>query len=73
MPAIATTASTIANNFNLRLCGVDLACADITDPDSDYSVLEVNASPGLDHYAASGAKQHQIVRDLYTKVFNALP
>jgi D-alanine-D-alanine ligase-like ATP-grasp enzyme len=42
-------AAYIAKNFNLRLCGVDLACSDITDPESPYSVIEVNAAPGLDH------------------------
>jgi len=62
-----------AKNFNLRLCGVDLACSDITDAESPYSVIEVNAAPGLDHYAASGDKQKQTVDKLYTRVFNALP
>ncbi|HSH56030.1 MAG TPA: hypothetical protein VK983_04355 [Candidatus Limnocylindrales bacterium] len=62
-----------AKNFNLRLCGVDLACSDITDSESPYSVIEVNAAPGLDHYAASGDKQKQTVDKLYTRVFNALP
>lgn len=66
-------ASYIAKNFNLRLCGVDLACSDITSPDATYSVLEVNAAPGLDHYAASGDVQRQLVDRLYARVFNALP
>ena len=63
----------IADNFNLRLCGVDLACEDIYDPNAAYSIIEVNATPGLDHYAASGDAQKQIVDQLYTKVFNAMP
>lgn len=63
----------IAHNFNLRLCGLDLACDDITDNQANYSVLEVNAAPGLDHYAASGATQAKIVQELYTRVFNAIP
>jgi len=61
----------IAKNFNLRLCGVDLACEDISSANSEYSVYEVNAAPGLDHYASSGANQKRIVDELYTKVFNA--
>ncbi len=65
--------SFIAKNFNLRLCGLDLACEDVEDPDASYSVLEVNSSPGLDHYAMSGKDQEEIVDQLYTKVFNALP
>lgn len=66
-------AANIANNFNLRLCGVDLACSDITDEFAEYSVIEVNAAPGLDHYASSGEAQAKIVQDLFAKVFNALP
>jgi len=59
----------IAKNFNLRLCGVDLACKDITSANSEYSVYEVNAAP--DHYASSGDNQKRIVDELYIKVFNA--
>ena len=66
-------AATIAHNFNLRLSGLDLACEDITNPDSAYSVLEVNATPGLDHYALSGKAQKELVDGLYVKVLNAFP
>ena len=64
--------SYIAKNFNLRLCGIDISCEDITSPDSEYSILEINSSPGLDHYASSGEKQRKIVEELYIKVFNAI-
>ena len=60
----------IAAGMNLRLCGVDLACTDITDSDVDYAVMEVNAAPGLDHYAMSGDAQKQLVDDLYMRVLN---
>lgn len=63
-------AAGIAKKFNLRLCGVDLACGDVTSPLAPYSVLEVNSSPGLDHYASSGEAQRRIVDDLYVKVLN---
>jgi hypothetical protein len=63
----------VAHNFNLRLCGVDLACDDIELPAGDYSVLEVNSTPGLDHYASSGEDQLRIVDELYAKVLNAYP
>ncbi len=66
-------AAYVADNFNLRLLGLDLACEDITDGLSRYSVLEVNSTPGLDHYASSGEAQKQIVDDLYTRVLNAFP
>ena len=69
----AKLAAFIGQNFNLRLCGVDLACTDITNPESDYSVIEVNATPGLDHYAASGDVQRVVVDQLYIRVFDALP
>lgn len=61
----------VARNFTLRLCGLDLACADITDPGAASAVFEVNASPGLDHYALSGAAQRQVVDDLYVGVLDA--
>jgi D-alanine-D-alanine ligase-like ATP-grasp enzyme len=64
-------AAYIARNFNLGLCGLDLACADITSPTAPYSVIEVNATPGLDHYASSGDEQRRIVDDLYVKVLSA--
>ncbi len=60
----------IAKGMNLRLCGVDLACADIASNDAAYAVLEVNAAPGLDHYASSGDEQRKIVDDLYVRVLN---
>lgn len=63
----------VAHSFNLRLCGVDIACEDIENPNSDYRVLEVNSSPGLDHYAKSGEAQEQIVKNLYARVLNAYP
>ncbi|MCL4393136.1 hypothetical protein M1145_03265 [Patescibacteria group bacterium] len=71
-PKWVKLAKYIAKNFNLRLCGIDIACNDITSTNSRYSVLEVNSSPGLDHYASSGEKQKKIVDDLYVKVFNAM-
>lgn len=63
-------AAYIAKSFDLRLCGVDLACQDISSSESEYCVIEVNASPGLDHYASSGDEQKKIVDGLYTKAFN---
>ena len=56
--------------MGLYFCGVDLACADICRGDSAYSILEMNAAPGLDNYAASGPRQAALVRDLYRRVFN---
>lgn len=72
-PRWVELAGYVARNFSLRLIGLDLACADITNPDADYSVLEVNGSPGLDHYASSGDKQRHVVDQLYVEVLNAFP
>jgi D-alanine-D-alanine ligase-like ATP-grasp enzyme len=72
-PRWAKLAVDITANFNLRLCGVDLACSDVTAGSADYSVLEVNAAPGLGHYAATGETQKQLVRQLYIDVLNAIP
>jgi D-alanine-D-alanine ligase-like ATP-grasp enzyme len=72
-PRWSHLAAEVGENFNLRLVGLDLACEDITSPDAQYSVIEVNASPGLDHYALSGDKQKELVDQLYTKVLNAFP
>ncbi len=66
-------ATAVAKGFNLRLIGLDLACADITSPDAAYSIFEVNSSPGFDHYASSGPIQQKRVEDLYLAVLNEPP
>lgn len=59
----------ITADMGLTLCGVDIACADITDPHAAYSILEINGSPGLGNYAALGDAQAARVYDLYRDVF----
>ncbi len=66
-------ARALTASFRLQYCGIDLACADITDPAADYSILELNAEPGLEHYASAGAGQHRVVREFYTRVLNSPP
>jgi glutathione synthase/RimK-type ligase-like ATP-grasp enzyme len=63
----------IAGALGLRFCGVDIACPDITQDTDPYSVLEVNAAPGLDHFAAIGHDQDRLVEDIYRRVLNTLP
>lgn len=59
--------------MNLRLCGVDLIVdGDIADKPRNYWILEINASPGLDHYAKLGNEQAEIVKGLYLKVLKHL-
>ena len=72
-PRWKALAAGVATRFGLTLAGLDLACADIREDAAEHSVLEINAAPGLDHYAAAGDRQQQIVRDLYAKVLNLDP
>ncbi len=62
----------VARAMGMRLCGVDLACADLSDPEAPYSILELNASPGLDHYAEIGPAQRARVYLFYRRLFNEL-
>jgi len=66
-------ASYIANNFGLRLIGLDIAIENIKDYDSDYSVIEVNSSPGFNHYAMSGYEQEKKVSDFIRRVIDSIP
>lgn len=74
-PDFATLAINVSRDMGLRLAGVDLISnCDITQsPRADqYWIIEVNSAPGLDHYAAIGEKQKQIVEDLYLRVLKAM-
>lgn len=62
-------------DMGLRLCGVDLMLKEgITGVNiiQDYYILEINAAPGLDHYANIGAKQEQVVENLYLEILKSL-
>jgi D-alanine-D-alanine ligase-like ATP-grasp enzyme len=56
----------------LRFAGVDILCQAIDHYDDEYSVLEVNAAPGLSNYGASGARGRETVIDLYRKLLSAM-
>ena len=72
-PAFRKLAVALTRDMGLRLCGVDLMVAgDIVDEPGKYWILEINAAPGLDHYARTGAAQAQIVEDLYCKVLKSI-
>jgi D-alanine-D-alanine ligase-like ATP-grasp enzyme len=62
--------SKLVADMGLIFCGVDLACTDLEDAHAQYSILEINSSPGLDHYATSGEKQATMVKELYRKILN---
>lgn len=60
--------------LGLRLAGVDILCNDLSQSPhaQDWTIIELNASPGLDNYAALGAEQQQRVEDLYRRILLAL-
>lgn len=69
----AKIAIDLAHDMNLRYCGVDLITTDPieTANPKHFTILELNAAPGLDHYAHIGKKQELLVRDLYRRVLEA--
>jgi len=62
----------ITAKMGLRLCGVDILTDEITVAPTDYIVLEINGSPGLNNYASTGRAQAELVESLYKKVLYAL-
>ena len=72
-PAFKEIAVRLTHDMNLRLCGVDLMIDGlISEPPNTYWVLEINSAPGLDHYAATGQEQKEIVLALYEEVLRAM-
>ncbi|MFM7363765.1 MAG: cyanophycin synthetase [Cuspidothrix sp.] len=71
-PDFKKLAINITKDIGLRLAGVDILTDDITSPMVDYTLIEVNGSPGLDHYAASSEVAAQKVENLYLKVLKIL-
>ena len=66
-------ATRLTRDMGLQFCGVDIMVnGSIENPCDDYWVLEINAAPGLDHYADIGTRQKQVVDDLYLKVLQAI-
>lgn len=63
----------IAHDMNLRFTGIDImAPENLSESPEKYWILEVNDTPGLDHYATIGEAQKKIVENLYRKVLLAL-
>lgn len=68
-PAFKQLAIKLTADMGLRLCGVDIMSeTDISEEPQNYWIIEINSSPGLDHYIKMGAQQEKIVEGLYTKV-----
>ncbi len=72
-PEFRKIAVNLTREMGLRLCGVDLMIqGDIGREPDIFWVLEINAAPGLDHYAQIGRKQERIVENLYTEILRHL-
>ena len=56
-------------DMGLHICGVDLM---INEETGNWRILEINAAPGLDHYAKAGKTQAKIVEDMYLEVLKAM-
>lgn len=72
-PGFKKLAAQLTRDMGLRLCGVDmLVDGDITKSPHRYCILEINAAPGLDHYARGGRVQKRAVEAMYLKVLRSL-
>ncbi len=58
----------ITKALSLRFAGVDLLSTDISDVNTPGTVLEVNAAPGLMHFASTSPDAMARVRDVYRKL-----
>lgn len=62
----------LARKFNLRLCGIDIIAANISNFEEGYYILEINSSPGLDNYLYEKKQQKKYVEALYSEIFDVL-
>jgi len=72
-PSYKEMAVKLAHDMGLRYSGVDIITkVPVEEPVSNYSVIEINAAPGLDYYVNIGQKQQKAVREMYKKVLIAM-
>jgi len=59
----------LTRDMGLTYSGIDIMTKQpINKSLKDYTVIEINAAPGLDYYAETGSTQRQIVKVLYKKL-----
>ena len=59
----------LTREMGLTYSGIDIMTKyPINERLKDYTVIEINAAPGLDYYAEAGSRQQQIVKQLYQKL-----
>lgn len=72
-PDFRMLAIRLTKDMGLRFSGIDLMVdGTLEKKPKKFWVLEVNAAPGLDHYARSGKAQEKIVEAMYLKVLKSL-
>jgi len=71
-PSYKALAINITKAMGLRLCGVDIITADISQPVDKYHVIEINSAPGLNNYAALGEQQLTKTKELYLDILKIL-
>ncbi|HSR89105.1 MAG TPA: hypothetical protein VLK22_01725 [Candidatus Udaeobacter sp.] len=65
-PGFKKLAVKLAADMGLQFCGIDLVVqGSISEKPGKYWVLEVNHSPGLDHYPQTGLAQPKAAESLY--------
>jgi D-alanine-D-alanine ligase-like ATP-grasp enzyme len=63
----------ITSNMGLRMSGIDImTSSDITNNIEDYIIIEINSSPGLEHYFSIGNNQKKKVEDFYLEILTML-
>lgn len=68
-PEFAKLAARLTKDMGLRFSGVDLMVdGDIREKPASWWILEINASPGLDHYVTTGTAQQKLVDEMYLEV-----
>lgn len=75
-PSFHKIATQLTKDMGLRMAWVDIMVRnwDITRQakKQNYYIIEINATPGLDHYVTTGKAQRKIVETMYLKILKAL-
>jgi len=64
----ARLARDAARAMGLDVCGVDILAQDITAPAGPHTVLELNAAPGIKHYAALRGDAQAVITRYYRRI-----
>lgn len=71
-PFYADLSIKLTRDMGLRFCGVDIITEKDITKKSNYYIIEINASPGIDNYYYSGKKQKKIVEEIYFKLLKKM-